>query len=93
MLARGVGPLAADSEPLLVHPAAAAAIPNAPKPRNARLLAPPAGLLLPSRVMADRMHPQRGPRKQDARSRSSGHGPFGINRRPSEGRWRARRHW
>jgi hypothetical protein len=29
--------------------------------------------------MADRMHPQRGPRKRDARSGSSGHGPFGIN--------------
>ena len=54
VLARGVPPLAADPEPPLLHPAAAAAIPNAPAPRNARLLAPPAGLL-PSRVMADRI--------------------------------------
>jgi hypothetical protein len=65
-------------EPLLLHPAAAAAIPNAPKPRNARLLAPPAGPL-PSRVMADRMHPRRDPRKQDASSGCSDPGPFGIN--------------
>ena len=42
VLARGTGPLAADPEsPLLVHPAAAAAIPKAPRPRNTRLLAPP----------------------------------------------------
>jgi hypothetical protein len=42
LLARGVAPAAADPEsPLLVHPAAATAIPNAPRPRNARLLAPP----------------------------------------------------
>jgi hypothetical protein len=42
LLARGVAPLPADVEsPPVVHPAAVAAIPNAPKPRNARLLAPP----------------------------------------------------
>ena len=53
LVPRGVAPVAADLESLLVHPAAVAAIPNAPKPRNARLLAPPAGLV--SRVMADRI--------------------------------------
>jgi hypothetical protein len=65
LLARGVAPTAADVDSALVHPAAAAATPNAPKPRNARLLVSPAGPLS-SRVMADRMHPRRRPRKQDA---------------------------
>ncbi len=42
LLARGVAPLPAGLEsPPVVHPAAVAAIPNAPRPRNARLLAPP----------------------------------------------------
>ena len=38
------------------------ATPSAPKPRNARLLVPPGPV--PSRVMADRMHPQRPFRKR-----------------------------
>ena len=47
---------------------AAPATPNAPRPRNVRLLAPPEGAeplgTSPSRVMADRMHPRRRTRKR-----------------------------
>src|ERR1700751_3956335 len=82
VLARGVAPAAGGPGLLVLHPDAAARAPIAPRPRKARLLAPPCGLL-PSRVMADRRHPHGGPRKQDARSRSSDHGPFSIRKRPT----------
>ncbi len=67
VLARGVALTVAAGPELVLQPDAAASAPAAPRPRKARLLVPRGPL--PSRVMADRMHPARLTRKQHPMSR------------------------